>query len=132
MINLYNTWLDILFPFTDLDFQRKAWFRFEGSEISTFEDAVRNDFLGQYEFLEQSSNDSNKSEEDIKVYSDLMMRLKLLKDKIDNFLKSDKALMDSVFEEKLLVNKDWLQIVDMSQTICNFLKRRIEEIEHER
>jgi hypothetical protein len=125
--NFCNTWLEILYPLKDTEFQRRSWFRLEGTEVSTFEEATAS-LLDHYDIMIKPRSPEFQQFND-REFFDL---IKQLYEKVNACTRDNDFIIRNLHEEKLLNDPQWLEIVSLAQKICNVLNRRIQEVENEK
>lgn len=131
IINFYNTWLGLLYAFKDIEFQRRAWFRHEGSEVSSFDDET-DYLLDGYDKLIRKYHELSEQTDREQLYSnELLILLKQIYDKVEAYTRSD-SIYNFSDEDKFFKDPKWLDIVGLAQKICEILNHRIKEIENEK
>lgn len=124
IINFCDSWIRRLESLTDIDFQKRVWFRLEGPEVSTFEEETGN-IIQKY--LDQQA---------IPQYQLLYTHecgelLKQLYEKVHAYTTDSNSLLNSVIEEQFVNDPNWLAIVSLAKKTTDALKRWMKQVEHD-
>lgn len=122
IINFFETWKSLLYPLCDIEYQRKNWFRQEGSEISSFEEATG--YL-----IERYIDHMNMPECQPFYQKEFGILMKQLYEKVNEYTKNSESLINSVDEKRLLNDPKWLSIVALAKKIFEILDRSILEVQ---
>ena len=117
-VEFCELWMAAVAPIADLEYQRRVWFRNEGEEVDSFEDAIE-------AILDVADRNLNATQGSLnqKCYS-LIQDLTV---KIDQYRHSS-AYVNGASEEKPVVDSKWLCIIKLARTTYNALEAFKQEI----
>ncbi len=110
-IKVFKFWMNAIEPFSDIEYQKRVWFRGEGKEVDSYEDAI--DYI--LDFCERNLISTPK-------YFDptTCSLIKEFLDKIDRYRHTD-SYLNGASEEELFIDPKWLSIVQLAQKVYNRL-----------
>ncbi len=120
-LDLCELWMDIIQPFSDIEYQKKVWFMFEGGEVSTYEDSI-DEILNISELRPVSKYQDYLNSECHALIQELVA-------KVDHYRYSP-SYINGESEEKLFADPDWKTIVKLAQRAYHTLESFKKEIEH--
>ena len=124
IINFCESWKRLVYPLWDTDFQLRSWFRQEGTEVSSFEEAT-GDLIQRY--IDHMGIPECKL-----LYQHQSGELiKELYEKVHEYRTDSRSLLNSVLEEKFFSDPKWLSIVSLAKKVDDALRERITEVENE-
>lgn len=104
-----------------MNFQRRSWFRLEGSEVSSFEDAVGN--------VKERYGDDIKSQAFQAFFTkEERNSITQLYEKLCKYTADDSSILNAIDEDALLSDPEWISIVNLSTQIYDELNQKINEV----
>lgn len=122
--NFCKTWLFHIYPLKDIEHQRKYWFDEEQSIISSYTDDT-SIFL-EYYSDKIADEDANKL-----LNKDCLESLQKLHEKVDKFKLDDQRLSQFEFEEALLGDPKWKEIVSLAQASYRAIELYMNEVKND-
>jgi len=119
-MNYCITWIDICNNYSDIDFQRRCWFRMEGPEVGCYEDDFAHlmlvaEMLSDEEYQEYLTPELNK-------------RLKELVARLDAYDQGPDTYLNTAGEDDLLSDPKWLEIAAFAKETKLMLEKFLEEL----
>lgn len=124
IVNWCNTWQNLIYPLKEVEYQREYWFSDEKWYVSSYIDAT-SDFLQYYDdHLARGCYDSKLNEECKNLLYELYK-------KVDGFNLDIDRLSKYEYEEALLQDPHWQEVVSLATDTYEALERYKQEREKE-
>lgn len=124
VINFCRSWMRLIDALKDLEHQREFWFDPKKSVISSYEETL-DLFLGDYERAKENGKFQNLDETCRNL-------LEKLYQKVNGHEMNTERYVNYSFEEALLGDPKWLEIVDLAQQSYQALENYANEVENDK